>query len=451
MANKKTLKWIGMGVSIFIGMLIIKGWLSPSRPPNSASSKNQSLTAPHDAVSGDTTNETLKALTAQVQSVSDQSKQIIARDNQTDAKMNKMTDDLQQQIQTKLQQLTTQNQSAQNNVQSKVKTDVNTKNNLNAEYPVGDTSATTSSSATTNVGLTWIDDMQSGFESQKSLSPHTKLEEENDFHNNNAIPFQLAKPQENPQKPEPRYTIPINSTLYDSISFTGLIGRIPINGVVRDPYPFKVIIGHQNFAANGINIPDIQGIVVGGYAVGDLGMGCVRGNVTSLTFVFPDGRTYTQQATSNASTSANSSAGDGESSLGYLSTPIGNPCINGKYYGNAPEFLMGTMGLGFAQGAANAYSQTQLTNSTNVFGGTTSTVTGVPWKFVAGQAGANGMSAAAQWWAQREQDSFDAIFVPSNQAVVVNITKEIPIDYNVNNRKVFYDISQSNQVSGSLD
>jgi integrating conjugative element protein (TIGR03752 family) len=42
---------------------------------------------------------------------------------------------------------------------------------------------------------------------------------------------------------KPVYTVPSNSTLMGSIAMTALIGRVPIDGTVNDPYPFKVLIG----------------------------------------------------------------------------------------------------------------------------------------------------------------------------------------------------------------
>src|SRR3546814_20862391 len=35
------------------------------------------------------------------------------------------------------------------------------------------------------------------------------------------------------------YTVPTNSTLMGSVAMTALIGRVPIDGTVNDPYPFK--------------------------------------------------------------------------------------------------------------------------------------------------------------------------------------------------------------------
>ena len=40
---------------------------------------------------------------------------------------------------------------------------------------------------------------------------------------------------------------------------TALLGRVPIDGKVTDPYPFKVLIGKDNLTANGIQLPDVEG------------------------------------------------------------------------------------------------------------------------------------------------------------------------------------------------
>ncbi|WP_417120508.1 hypothetical protein [Pectobacterium cacticida] len=89
------------------------------------------------------------------------------------------------------------------------------------------------------------------------------------------------------------YTLPENSTLTGSVAMTALLGRIPINGMVSDPYPFKVLIGRDNLTANGIELPDVEGAIVSGTASGDWKLSCVRGTVGSITFVFSDGRVPT--------------------------------------------------------------------------------------------------------------------------------------------------------------
>src|SRR3546814_1863556 len=74
-----------------------------------------------------------------------------------------------------------------------------------------------------------------------------------------------------------------------AIAMTALIGRVPVDGTVNDPYPFKVLIGLDNLTANGIDIPDVAGAVVSGTASGDWTLSCVRGQIRSVTFVFQDG------------------------------------------------------------------------------------------------------------------------------------------------------------------
>ncbi|EJK1786052.1 TIGR03752 family integrating conjugative element protein, partial [Escherichia coli] len=86
------------------------------------------------------------------------------------------------------------------------------------------------------------------------------------------------------------YTLPENATLVGSRAMTALLGRVPVNGTVTDPYPFKVLIGKDNLTANGIELPDVEGAVVSGTASGDWTLSCVRGQVNSITFVFADGR-----------------------------------------------------------------------------------------------------------------------------------------------------------------
>ena len=110
---------------------------------------------------------------------------------------------------------------------------------------------------------------------------------------------------------KPVYTIPENATLMGSVAMTALIGRVPVDGTVNDPYPFKVLVGPENLTANGIDLPDVAGAVMSGTASGDWTLSCVRGQVESITFVFTDGtiRTVPQPkavASRNASTTQSS-------------------------------------------------------------------------------------------------------------------------------------------------
>jgi hypothetical protein len=247
-------------------------------------------------------------------------------------------------------------------------------------------------------------------------------------------------------KPIPYYTIPANSTAVHDRLMSSLVGRIPVKGVVTDPYPFKIVFCNDTLAANGLRVPHLRQMIVSGYSEGDLNLVSVRGWVTSLTFVFEDGTITTTSSNNNDIGNFTK-----ENALGYLSDPHGNPFISGQLITNAPTYLGGNVLLGAAQGAASAYAQEQTTSQTSVLGASTSTVTGSPSKFVLGQAGVNAAGEAQKWWADREQSSFDAVYVPSGKEIVVNFAKEILIDYDPQGRKLAYENTTSTAVRHRLD
>lgn len=246
------------------------------------------------------------------------------------------------------------------------------------------------------------------------------------------------------------YTIPANATSVQDRLMTALVGRIPIKGVVTDPYPFKIVISDDNLAANGLRIPNLLKMIVSGYCEGDLNLVSVRGWITSLTFVFDDGIIST--TTSNENDIGNFTKSN---SLGYLSDKYGNPFIRGKLITNAPAYLSGNIAIGAATGAANAYAQSQTTSSDTSIG-TSIAVTGSQGKFVAGQALSNSASQVQQWWHDREEQSFDAIYVaPTDDKgeyieIAVNFAKEIHIDYDPKGRKLNY-ANQENSFHTQLD
>jgi regulator of replication initiation timing len=293
--------------------------------------------------------------------------------------------------------------------------------------------------------ITIIPDVANSFESKSNHSfPWLK---------DNKNPFPII-PQNSSSKPKsiPYYTIPANATAVKDRLMSALVGRIPIKGVVTDPYPFKIVFSDDTLAANGLRVPHLKQMIVSGYTEGDLNLLSVRGWVTSLTFVFEDG-------TISTTTSNNNDIGHftKENALGYLSDKWGNPFIRGKLITNAPAFLAGNIALSAAQGAANAYAQSQTTNQNSIFGTVTSSVTGSPGAYMAGQAASSAASQAQQWWHDREEQSFDAIYVPTvntqgeTTEISVNFAKEIDIDYNVQGRKIAYAHNNNFHISRHLD
>lgn len=246
---------------------------------------------------------------------------------------------------------------------------------------------------------------------------------------------------------EPVYTLPENSTLVGSRAMTALLGRVPINGTVTDPYPFKVLIGKDNLTANGIDLPDVEGAIVSGTASGDWTLSCVRGQVNSITFVFADGTVRTlPRADANGNSNGNNggnnqNTGSGSGGIGWISDEAGIPCISGERKSNASTYLPTIFALSAGAGAASALSQNQQTTQTNGYGGMTSSLTGDAGQAVLGKALAGGMNETTDWVKQRYGQTFDAIYVPPGMRLAVHITKQLAIDYEDNGRKVRYDFT----------
>ncbi|MDE9566254.1 TIGR03752 family integrating conjugative element protein [Xenorhabdus bovienii] len=207
------------------------------------------------------------------------------------------------------------------------------------------------------------------------------------------------KPQ-NPSKEEneqPVYTLPENATLVGSQAMTALLGRVPVNGTVTDPYPFKILIGKDNLTANGIELPEVEGAVVSGSASGDWTLSCVRGQVNSITVVFQDGTVRTLPGSGqNNNTNANG--------IGWLSDENGIPCISGERKSNAATYLPTLFALSAMNSAGDALSE---------------------------------------WLKQRYSQTFDAVYVPPGARVVVHITQRLAIDYETKGRKVRYGVRET--------
>lgn len=247
---------------------------------------------------------------------------------------------------------------------------------------------------------------------------------------------QNAKGKQAIVEADPVYTLPENSTLVGSRGMTALLGRVPIEGKVTDPYPFKIMIGKDNLTANGIQLPDVQGAIVSGTATGDWTLSCVRGDVYSITFVFADGtvRTVPKSAPSSGGNGNSSNSG----SIGWISDASGIPCIAGERKSNASTYLPTLFALSGAQAGAEAFAQGQTTST--VDGGTiTSALTGDAGQYALGKALSGGINESAEWIRARYGMTFDAVYVPPGGQLAVHITKEIPIDYESQGRKVKYD------------
>jgi len=231
----------------------------------------------------------------------------------------------------------------------------------------------------------------------------------------------------------PVYTIPRNATLIGSTAMTALVGRVPVQGQVRDPMPFKVIVGKDNLAANGLTIPGVQGMIWSGTAIGDWTLSCVSGQLESVTFVFEDG---TIQTLSSDDRNTSVSSGQQSKPLGWISDARGIPCISGARKTNAPAFLTQRLAVVAMDAAAQAAAQTETTASISDAGVASSTVTGDTGQYVLGKTLSGGSQEVAQWLRERQAQSFDAVFVPAGVELAIHVDHELPIDYYTNGRKL---------------
>jgi integrating conjugative element protein (TIGR03752 family) len=253
----------------------------------------------------------------------------------------------------------------------------------------------------------------------------------------NAVPTPSSKPV---------YTVPANTTLTGSVAMTALIGRVPVDGTVNDPYPFKVLIGADNLTANGIEIPDVAGAVVSGTASGDWTLSCVRGQIRSITFVFQDGtvRTLPESGKDGAANGAGSngdSQGRGNATqggLGWISDPYGIPCVSGIRRSNAQQYL-GTQALVTAAGAgAASLIKSDNGGVTVMSGGSNGSIgtVGISGNEAMGRILAGGVQDMSQWINKLYGQAFAAIYVKPGAAVAVHLEQPLNIDYEAKGRKV---------------
>ncbi len=233
------------------------------------------------------------------------------------------------------------------------------------------------------------------------------------------------------------YTVPSNSTLIGSVAMTALIGRVPIDGTVNDPYPFKVLIGPDNLTANGIDIPDVAGAVVSGTASGDWTLSCVRGQIRSVTFVFQDGTIRTlPEETERGSGGQGRNDGRIQGGLGWLSDSYGIPCISGNRRSNAQQYL-GTQALITAAGAGAASLIDSDSGRMSYIGsdGSIGTV-GITANEAMGRILAGGVQEMAQWVNKLYGQAFAAVYVEPGARVAVHIDEPLTIDYDLKGRRV---------------
>ncbi|WP_022964701.1 TIGR03752 family integrating conjugative element protein [Halopseudomonas pelagia] len=235
------------------------------------------------------------------------------------------------------------------------------------------------------------------------------------------------------------YTVPSNSTLMGSVAMTALIGRVPIDGTVNDPYPFKVVVGPDNLTANGIDMPDVAGAVISGTASGDWTLSCVRGEVRSITFVFQDGTIRTIPEDSEGNRQRNNQ----QDGLGWISDPYGIPCVSGVRRSNAQQYL-GTQALITAAGAGAASLIDSDNGQMSYVGadGSIGTV-GIGANEAMGRVLGGGVRDMADWVNKLYGQAFAAVYVQPGAQVAVHLEKPLAIDYDPEGRRVDHRAGES--------
>ena len=252
-----------------------------------------------------------------------------------------------------------------------------------------------------------------------------------------ASPTSAASPAKNsftdkPSKPEividPRYTIFADSILNDAITLTALNGRVPKDGDLNDPSPFKVIIGNENLSANGFKIPNLKGMMMSGIVYGDKVLQCVRTKIYRATYIFEDGRGITFPTGSSGK----------DVVLGYLTDPYGNPCIKGTFYTDKGKRLRQSFLTGLATGAAGAYAASETSETTDSDGDTTLSVTGDKLKYLAGIGISKGTEKVVEQLEKDEFDIWETVVVSSGVRVAVHLDQTLALDQTSLQRKVVY-------------
>ena len=250
-----------------------------------------------------------------------------------------------------------------------------------------------------------------------------------------AVP--LKKDDEGAEAPPPRpvYTIPKNATLVGARAFTALIGRVPVGEEARvtDPYFFKLLVGRDNLAANGHEVPELAHAVASGEAIGDWTLGCVSGDVTSMTFVFLDGRIVTVPEARDVSEGG---AGTRAVRLGALSDDHGNPCVAGERITNASSYLAQGAAALTLGAAAEGLAAAQTRVHAGGLAGALAVVDGDIGRFAAGRGLSGAAEEVARWLRARQAQEYDAVYVPPGARVAVHVDEELRIDYDPSGRRV---------------
>jgi len=181
----------------------------------------------------------------------------------------------------------------------------------------------------------------------------------------------------------------------------------------------------EGYAPNGYAV-DAARMIWDGRAFGDANFECVRVVLTRVTAVLPGKVVSFMEAS------------DSEKGLGYLSDAYGHPCLKGKLVSNAAKQMTAEAILGIAQGIGEGYADTQRTRTVSPEGNTIESVTGEEVRVLIGEGFAKSVGNVRNYLASR-YDVWDAIYVPPEREVVINVDQ--PLEFIYDSNKKLYDVS----------
>lgn len=223
----------------------------------------------------------------------------------------------------------------------------------------------------------------------------------------------------------PVATIPENSPLLSSTTLSTLIGRIPKNGQVFEPYNFYILTGMDNWTSQLHQIPFLEKAIWRGVATGDKDLECVRGELISVTFVFTDGTVQTV-------------TGSKDTPLAEIVTQTGSNCVPGTYVSNTAKYiaLLGIGGGIAGQGEAIAKSET--INNFTTSGNVISSIEGDAGNYFIGKSVSEGARQASRIIENEYNNSFASVVKASGVPINLMALQQIDIDYDLTGRKVSY-------------
>lgn len=488
------LKWLVPGLLVAVVLIIFRSWIAPQGEKHPQPQDNATLTTEQAkalGIAGDTPRDTVATLVGQVkamrsdmltlkksnESLQTENNRLRSREGSIDSRIQNTLGSVTQQVTEQRQQANDARQKAEQQhretqgLLSKLKDQIGAMSGPKSDLPVGfglepgDEQAIKGVQTSADT-LQWIEPASGRTASDgapKADSPLSKLSSK--FNGREGLQGKaidggqkqlravakgerdLAAQHDRNEGSKPIYTIPENATLMGSVAMTALIGRVPVDGTVNDPYPFKVLVGPDNLTANGIDLPEVVGAVMSGTASGDWTLSCVRGQVESITFVFADGtvRTVPQPqavVSRNSATSQSSNTEKIRGGLGYISDPYGIPCVSGERRSNAQQYL-GSQSLITAASAGFAAALGSEQNSASFISSSSSSL-GVSQS--SGNSALNavisgGIGDIRDWINKLYGEAFAAIYVPPSAQVALHLDHEITIDYEPKGRRVHHENS----------